>query len=111
VGIDPAKIVVDPGIGFAKTADQCVEIVARLEEFRVLGKPVLVGPSRKSFMGKIPGLEPKRRLEATLACCLVAARKGVDIVRVHDVGPVARALSMFEEIATRETAIGTEARH
>jgi dihydropteroate synthase len=110
-GIDPEKIVVDPGIGFAKTADQCVELLARLDEFSELGKPVLIGPSRKSFMGKIPGLEPGRRLEATLACCLSAARKGASIVRVHDVGPVSRALRMFEEIAKRETAIGTGARN
>lgn len=110
-GIAPAKIIVDPGIGFAKTAAQCVELMARLDELRQLGKPVLVGPSRKSFMGKIPGLEPDRRLEATLTCCLVAARKGASIVRVHDVGPVSRAFSMFEEITKRETAIGTEARN
>ncbi len=97
-GIQPDSIVVDPGIGFSKTAEQCIRIIARLEEFRVLGKPILLGPSRKSFMGKALGFGPEARLEPTIACCLVAACKGASIVRVHDVGPVSRALRMFGEI-------------
>jgi dihydropteroate synthase len=97
-GIQPDRIVVDPGIGFSKTAEQCIKIIARLEEFRVLGKPILLGPSRKSFMGKTLGFGPEARLEPTITCCLVAACKGASIVRVHDVGPVSRALRMFGQI-------------
>lgn len=107
-GISPEKILIDPGLGFSKTAAQCVELIARLDEFRELDKPILIGPSRKSFMGKILGLEPEQRLEATIACCLAAARKGASIVRVHDVGPVVRALRMFGEIEAREAVADAE---
>jgi dihydropteroate synthase len=101
-GIRPDRIIVDPGIGFSKTAEQCVKIIARLEEFKALGKPILLGPSRKSFMGKALGFGPETRLEPTITCCLVAACKGASIVRVHDVGPVSRALKMFGEIDGRQ---------
>jgi dihydropteroate synthase len=100
-GIAPDRIIIDPGIGFAKTAEQCVEIIARLDEFLDLGKPVLIGPSRKSFMGKILGLAPEDRLEATIACAVVAAVKGAAIVRVHDVASTVKALSMLAEISSR----------
>ncbi len=106
-GLRPESIIVDPGIGFSKMAEQCVEIVARLEEFHELGKPLLIGPSRKSFMGKTLGLEPQDRLEATIACCVVAGRKGAGILRVHDIGPVARALAMLDSIAEREIDVDT----
>lgn len=101
-GIPPERIVADPGIGFAKTAEQCLEIIGRLEEFGELGKPILVGPSRKSFIGKMLDLDQDNRLEATIACCILAACKGASIVRVHDVGPISRALRMFGEIAGRQ---------
>ena len=101
-GISPKKIIVDPGIGFSKTGPQCVELIARLDEFLNLGKPILVGPSRKSFMGKTIGLDPDDRLEATIACCVVAVSKGASIVRVHDVGSVARALRMAARIRGQE---------
>jgi dihydropteroate synthase len=107
-GISAERIIIDPGLGFSKTAAQCIELVARLEEFRESGKPILIGPSRKSFMGKILGLEPDERLGATIACCLTAAQKGVSIVRVHDVGPVVRALKMFGEIEAREARADAE---
>lgn len=102
-GIKQERIIIDPGIGFAKTAEQCIEIIARLSELKSLGFPVLVGPSRKSFIGKILGFELEKRLEPTIACCLVCAMKGADILRVHDPGPVFRALSMFEVISKKET--------
>lgn len=98
MGIKPERIIIDPGIGFAKTAEQCVEIIARLGEFKSLGFPILVGPSRKSFIGKTLNLEPEKRLEATIACSLVCAINGANIIRVHDPGPVCRALAMFEVI-------------
>jgi dihydropteroate synthase len=108
-GIAPENIVVDPGIGFSKTAEQCVEIIARLDEFLDLGKPILLGPSRKSFMGKKLGLDPGDRLEATIASCIVGVSKGASIVRVHDVGSIKRALMMYEALghyeATRESGV------
>ncbi|MFH1314395.1 MAG: dihydropteroate synthase [Candidatus Eisenbacteria bacterium] len=101
-GIDPESIVIDPGIGFSKTAGQCVDLIARLEEFVDIGKPVLLGPSRKSFMGKTLGQKPEDRLEATIACCVVGALKGASIVRVHDVASVSRALDMVAELTGQE---------
>lgn len=98
-GIRSENIVVDPGIGFAKTAKQCVELISRLDELLDLGKPILIGPSRKSFIGKIVGLEPKDRLEATITSCIVGVGKGAAIVRVHDVKGVSHALRMFEAFA------------
>jgi len=97
-GIKPENIVLDPGIGFAKTAEQNVEIIARLDELAALGKPILVGPSMKSFIGKTLGLEPGDRGEATIAACLMAAAAGANIVRVHDVAGVAKAMAMFDLI-------------
>ena len=101
-GINPENIVIDPGIGFSKTGGQCVELIARLEEFLDIGKPVLLGPSRKSFMGKVLGQKPENRLEATVTCCIVGALKGTSIVRVHDVAGVSRALGMLAELKSRE---------
>jgi dihydropteroate synthase len=97
-GIRPDRIVIDPGIGFAKTAAQNIEIIARLDEFADLGKPVLVGPSMKSFIGKTLGLEPGYRGEATIACCVAAAARGAHLFRVHEVAGVVRALAMADRI-------------
>jgi dihydropteroate synthase len=97
-GIKPERIVVDPGIGFAKTAAQNVELIARLDEFTELARPILIGPSMKSFIGKTLGLEPGERGEATVAACVMAAARGANIVRVHDVVGAARALAMFDYI-------------
>ena len=97
-GLRQDQIIIDPGIGFSKTAEQCVEIIARLDQFTQLGYPVLIGPSRKSFIGKTLYLDPELRLEPTITCCLWAALKGANIVRVHDVGSVVRALRMLEEL-------------
>ena len=94
----PENIVLDPGIGFAKTPDQCMELIARLDELLGLGKPVMLGPSRKSFIGKALGLEPEDRLEATIASCIVGVGRGAAMVRVHDVKSVSRALRMFEAL-------------
>jgi dihydropteroate synthase len=101
-GIAPSSIVVDPGIGFSKTAEQCVKIIARLDEFQGLGKPILLGTSRKSFIGGTLGLEAEDRLEPTIASCIVAVEKGANILRVHDVAGVSRALRMFTEIKRHE---------
>lgn len=100
-GVARESILIDPGIGFSKTADQSAEIIARVDEFVETGYPVLLGPSRKSFMGKLLGLEAEDRLEPTIATCIWAVLKGVKVVRVHDVGPVARAVSMVRAVAAR----------
>jgi dihydropteroate synthase len=97
-GIRPENIVIDPGIGFAKTPQQNIEIIGRLDEFAEIGKPILIGPSMKSFIGRTLGLEPARRLEATIACCVLAAAKGAGIFRVHDVAAVSKALAMADLI-------------
>jgi dihydropteroate synthase len=85
-GIDRSKIIIDPGIGFAKTYHQSIELVRHLDKFRVLDLPLLVGVSRKSFIGKILDQpDPERRLWGTAAACCAAIAGGADILRVHDV--------------------------
>lgn len=97
------EIYVDPGIGFAKTPAQSFEILRRLGELRELGCPILVGPSRKSFLGVLPGMdEIGERLEGTIAAVVLGAWHGASIVRVHDVRPVRKALSVVD--AVRGTA-------
>ncbi len=93
------QLVVDPGIGFGKTAEQNLELIDELGRIGELGLPVLIGPSRKSFIGKTLGLEVEDRLEATLAACVVALVRGARIFRVHDVLPARRALDMANLIA------------
>jgi len=97
-GISPGKIVVDPGIGFGKTLRHNLEILKRLGEFRALGRPIMVGPSRKSFLGEILKSGPRERVFGTVAGCLVAAQNGAKIVRVHDVKAVAQALNIFDAV-------------
>jgi dihydropteroate synthase len=97
-GIDRAQIAVDPGIGFGKTTEHNLWLLRRLTEFSELGQPILVGPSRKSFIGQILNLPVEERLEGTLAACAVAVARGADIVRVHDVGPVRRAVDLARRL-------------
>lgn len=85
-GIDRSQIAIDPGIGFAKTWDQNLELLRRLPEFQAIGLPILVGTSRKSFIGKILNQpDPKARVWGTAATCCAAIAGGADILRVHDV--------------------------
>ncbi|MGD8699638.1 MAG: dihydropteroate synthase [Gemmatimonadales bacterium] len=100
-GCQAGQLVVDPGIGFGKTAEQNLVLIDQLERIVRLGYPVLVGPSRKSFIGKTLGLEVEDRLEATLAACVVALLRGARIFRVHDVTAARRALDMAEAITGR----------
>ncbi|MGI0070554.1 MAG: dihydropteroate synthase [Thermoplasmata archaeon] len=94
-GIPAEKLLVDPGIGFGKAAEQSLELLVHLGEFRSLGYPVVVGPSRKSFLGSIPGAPaPAERLEASLAAAVLAAERGASLVRTHDVGATVRALAL-----------------
>lgn len=97
-GCDPRQIVIDPGIGFGKSADGNLELLARTGDFTRLGYPVLVGPSRKSFIGDTLGLSVAERLEGTLAACLAAFERGARIFRVHEAGAARRALDMAEAI-------------
>jgi dihydropteroate synthase len=90
-GIDPEVVILDPGIGFAKTADQNVELLARIGELHALGRPLLVGPSRKSFIGKLTGAPVHERLPGTLAAVAACVLAGVELLRVHDVGACRQA--------------------
>jgi dihydropteroate synthase len=98
-GVSPESICVDPGIGFGKTVAHNLMLLKRLDAFRPLGKPILVGPSRKSFIGALlDHLPPAERLEGTLAACVMAVTAGAHIVRVHDVAAVRRAVRVAEAI-------------
>ncbi|MFA5147423.1 MAG: dihydropteroate synthase [Candidatus Omnitrophota bacterium] len=98
-GIERRRIIVDPGIGFAKTAGQSLEVIGRLAELGVLGQPVCVGPSRKSFIGKVLAIDdPKERVTGTVAACAIAAVKGARIVRVHDVKEAVQAVRIADSI-------------
>lgn len=93
------EIYVDPGIGFAKTPAQSFEALRRLGELRVLGCPILAGPSRKSFLGALPGMEEVgERLEGTIAAAVIAAWNGASILRVHDVKAARKALSVVDAV-------------
>lgn len=97
-GISPRKIMIDPGIGFGKTLEHNIEIIARLKEFRSLGKPIVIGVSRKSFIGKLTGLPPDQRLEGSIAAAVLAVREGAQVVRVHDVPETVNALKVVDPI-------------
>ena len=92
------EVIVDPGIGFGKTTEHNLQILKRLNEFRALGFPLLVGPSRKSFIGSITGAAADERLEGTLAAVSACVLAGVEIVRVHDVKPAKQAIAVAEAI-------------
>ena len=107
-GVNPRKIMVDPGIGFGKTVNHNLEILARLRELRTLGKPLVVGASRKSFIGKVIGSQTESRVPGSVTAAVLAVREGADIVRVHDVAETSQALKVWRAIesATRtRTAI------
>ena len=93
-GIAEERIMLDPGIGFGKTVEHNLEIVRRLGELVELGRPVVIGTSRKSFLGKITGREVDDRIAATVATNVLAYERGARVFRVHDVGPVRDALTV-----------------
>lgn len=94
-GVREDAVAVDPGLGFSKRTEHSVAVLAGLERIRALGRPVLVGPSRKRFLGDLAGgLPVEDRLEGTIAACVVALARGARIFRVHDVRPVRRALDV-----------------
>ncbi len=97
-GIAREDIILDPGIGFGKTVEQNLMLLNRLDAIKALGYPLLLGPSRKSFIGYTLNLPPDQRLEGTLAACSIGIQRGTDILRVHDVEPVVRLARMTDAI-------------
>ena len=97
-GIPPDRIIIDPGIGFGKTVNHNLEILRRLDEFRHLNKPILIGTSRKSFIGKILDLPVNSRIEGTAATITWAIAHGADMVRVHDVKVMHRVARMTDAL-------------
>jgi len=97
-GVKDEHIIVDPGIGFGKTVEHNLQIIKRLREIREMGYPVLLGPSRKSFIGAILDLPPAQRVEGTLGACAVGICNGADILRVHDVKEVKRLAKVVDAI-------------
>lgn len=105
-GISSDKIVIDPGIGFGKTLEHNIELIRRLSEFKKIGFPILIGTSRKSFIGKIINKGPQGRLMGTAASVALAIANGADIVRVHDVKEIYDVVKISDAI-TRKTIIHT----
>ncbi|HLE73352.1 MAG TPA: dihydropteroate synthase, partial [Anaerolineales bacterium] len=100
-GVRDENIILDPGIGFGKTVEQNLELLNRCGEMRELGYPLLVGPSRKSFIGYTLDLPPEQRVEGTAAAVAVAITRGADIVRVHDVEQLVRVVKMTDAIVRK----------
>jgi dihydropteroate synthase len=97
-GVPWENIIVDPGIGFGKTLEQNLELVRRLDELKALGRPILLGTSRKSMIGLILDLPLEQRLEGTAASTVIGIARGADIIRVHDVKEMVRVCRMSDAI-------------
>jgi len=100
-GIAEERIWIDPGIGFGKTLEHNLELLRRLGELRALGRPICIGTSRKSFIGKITGRDADERLGGTIASNVIALANGAEIFRVHDVREVREGLEVAEVILGR----------
>ena len=100
-GVAIERIMLDPGVGFGKTVEQNVDLLARLERLAWLDRPVLVGTSRKSFLGRLTGRDPGDRLAATLASVAAAVLRGAHVVRVHDVAPAVDAVRVADAVLGR----------
>lgn len=98
-GIEPNRIIIDPGIGFGKTTEQNIQILKKLSVFKQLNRPILIGTSRKSFIGKLLDLPVTDRVEGTIATVCWSIVQGADIVRVHDVKAVSRAVKMIDVLS------------
>jgi dihydropteroate synthase len=104
VGVELSRILLDPGIGFGKTMEHNLELLRRQREFLALGRPLVIGTSRKGFVGKITGeAEPSRRLFGTAASVALAVANGAAIVRVHDVGPMVQVVRMTRAIVEQSS--------
>lgn len=102
VGIAPERVIIDPGIGFAKQMGHNLTLLRELRQFRGLARPVLVGASRKSFIGRLLDAAPDDLLEGSLAAAVVACERGAGIIRVHDVAETRRALDVSSAILTAD---------
>lgn len=100
-GINESHILLDPGIGFGKTREHNLALINRLDEIRSLGYPVLLGPSRKSFIGFTLDLPPDQRVEGTAATIAIGIARGADMIRVHDVKEMARVAKMTDALVRR----------
>lgn len=103
-GVPPENIILDPGLGFGKTAEHNLELLRRLPELRALGRPLLVGTSRKSTIGLVLDLPVEERLEGTAATVALAIANGADVVRVHDVKAMTRVARMSDAVVRGWTA-------
>ncbi len=103
-GVEETRIILDPGVGFGKTREHNLELIDHLDQVRSLGYPVLLGPSRKSFIGFTLDLPPDQRVEGTAATVAVGIARGADIIRVHDVKEMARVAKMTDAIVRRSHA-------
>ncbi|MCM8779055.1 MAG: dihydropteroate synthase [Candidatus Omnitrophica bacterium] len=97
-GIREGEIIIDPGIGFGKTVEHNLIILKNLYQFKILGYPILVGTSRKSFIGKVLNLDVDKRLPGTIASCVLAILNGANLLRVHDIKEVKQAVKLIEAI-------------
>jgi dihydropteroate synthase len=101
-GVGREQIIIDPGIGFGKTVSQNLTLLDRLDYFEALGFPILLGPSRKSFIGYTLDLPPEERVEGTAAAIAIGIDRGADIIRVHDVKQMVRVARMTDAIVKRD---------
>jgi dihydropteroate synthase len=97
-GVAEERVWLDPGIGFGKTAEHNLELLRRLAELGELGRPLVIGTSRKSFIGKFDGSEATERLGGTIASSVLAAAEGAEVLRVHDVAELSQALAVATAI-------------
>jgi dihydropteroate synthase len=102
-GVPPENIIIDPGLGFGKTWRYDLWIIRRLEELKVLERPVLLGPSRKSFIKMVLNVPPEERVEGTAAAVAIGISKGADIVRVHDVKAMVRVCKVSDAIMREDS--------
>jgi dihydropteroate synthase len=101
-GVQPEQTILDPGLGFGKSLEHNLELLARLRHFRTYQRPLLIGASRKAFIGQVLGVkEPAERLPGSLACACAAVEAGAQIIRTHDVAATQRALRMTEAIQAK----------
>lgn len=109
-GIDPARLLIDPGIGFGKTTDHNLEILRRLSAFKTIGRPLVLGTSRKGFIVKVTGEEDVRRIFGTAATIAWGIANGSDVVRVHDVAAMSQVVRMVRAIQNQEPPNGVTPR-
>lgn len=97
-GIRKSQLIIDPGLGFGKTVPQNLALLNHLDHFKGLGYPILIGPSRKGFIGKVLNLPPEERVEGTAATVVIGIERGADIIRVHDVQAMVRVARMTDRL-------------